>query len=227
MERVCSYGCPFSSLAMCKPAEESSIRVLVVDDHFCTRMGIAAALNLEADMGVIAEAGCGRDAIDLYTYHLPDVAVVDGNLPDMHGVEVVREIVKRFDRARLLIFSVEETEEDIHRAVSAGVSGYVAKTAERSELVHAVRTVAQGRSFFPPNVLVKIKERRKHVALSQREMQVLQGMAHGWPNKVMAAEMGLSTETIKTYVTRVMEKLSAADRAQAVIKGIDRGLIKR
>jgi two-component system NarL family response regulator len=178
-------------------------------------------------MGVVAEAGCGRDAIDLYTRHLPDVAVVDGNLPDMHGVDVVKEIVKRFDGARLLIFSVEETEEDIHRAVSAGVSGYVAKTAERAELVHAVRTVAAGRSFFSSEVLTKMKERRRHVGLSQRETQVLQGMALGWPNKVMASEMGLSTETIKTYVARVMDKLSAVDRAQAVIKGIDRGLIKR
>lgn len=207
--------------------EESAIRILVVDDHFCTRMGITTALNFEADMGVVAEAGCGRDAIDLYTHHLPDVAVVDGNLPDMHGVEVVREIVRRFDGARLLIFSVEETEEDIHRAVSAGVSGYVPKTAERSELVHAVRTVASGRRFFSTEVLTKIKERRRHVELSQREMQVLQGIAQGLPNKVMAAEMGLSTETIKTYVGRVMEKLSATDRAQAVIKGVERGLIKR
>lgn len=227
MERAYSFECPPKSTVMYKLAEESDIRVLVVDDHFCTRMGIAAALNFEADMGVIAEAGCGRDAIELYTHFLPDVAVVDGNLPDMHGVDVVREIVKRFNGARLLIFSVEETEEDIHRAVSAGVSGYVAKTAERSELVHAVRTVAAGRSFFPSDILLKIKERRKHVALSQREMQVLQGMALGWPNKIIAVEMGLSTETIKTYVARVMEKLSAVDRAQAVIKGIDRGLIKR
>lgn len=210
-----------------KLVPKPTIRVLVVDDHFFTRMGVSAALNLETDMGVIAEAACGRDAIDLFTQHQPDVAVLDGSLPDMHGTDVAREIVKRFDAARLLIFSVDETEEDIHRAVSAGVRGYLPKSASRPDLIDAVRTIASGRRFFPQPVLGKLNDRRSHVTLSNRELEVLQSMAKGWPNKLIAAEMGVSTETIKTFVTRILDKLDAEDRVQAVMVALDRGLLKR
>ncbi|SKB01697.1 two-component system, NarL family, response regulator [Prosthecobacter debontii] len=210
-----------------KLVPEPTIRVMVVDDHFFTRMGVSAALNLEADMGVVAEAACGQDAIDLFVQHQPDVAVLDGSLPDMHGTEVAREIVKRFDFARLLIFSVEETEEDIHRAVSAGVRGYLPKSSSRPDLVNAVRTVAAGKRFFPQQVLGKLNERRNHVTLSTRELEVLQSMAKGWPNKLIAADMNVSTETIKTFVARILDKLNAEDRVQAVMVALDRGLLKR
>jgi len=200
---------------------------MIVDDHFFTRLGVSAALNLESDMGVVAEASSGRDAIDLFMKHRPDVAVLDGSLPDMHGTEVAREIVKRFDSARLLIFSVEETEEDIHRAVSAGVRGYLPKTASRPDLINAVRTVAAGKRFFPQPVLGKLHDRRNHVTLSLRELEVLQGMAKGWPNKLIAADMNISTETVKTFVARILEKLGAEDRIQAVMVALDRGLLKR
>ncbi len=208
------------------PSSENSIRVLVVDDHFFTRMGVSAALNLETDMGVIAEAGCGREAIDLFTEHKPDIALLDGHLPDMHGAEVAKEIVSRFDTARLLIFSVEETEEDIHRAVSAGVQGYLPKSASRPDLIQAVRTVASGRRYFPQHILGKLQERRSHVTLSTRELEVLRSMSRGWPNKIIAAHMGVSTETGKTFVARILDKLQAEDRTQAVMVALDRGLIK-
>ncbi|HEY1080757.1 MAG TPA: response regulator transcription factor [Prosthecobacter sp.] len=210
-----------------QPTSENTIRVLVVDDHFFTRIGVSTALNLETDIGVVAEASSGQDAIDLYTQHQPDVAVLDGNLPDMHGTEVAREIVARFSAARLLIFSVEETEEDIHRAVSAGVRGYLPKTASRPDLVHAVRTLASGQRYFPQPVLGKLHERRSHNSLSVRELEVLHGMSRGWPNKLIAANMGVSTETVKTFVTRILDKLGAEDRIQAVMTALDRGLIKR
>lgn len=208
------------------PSSENTIRVLVVDDHFFTRMGVSAALNLETDMGVVAEAGCGREAIDLFSEHQPDIALLDGHLPDMHGADVAREIVKRFDAAKLLIFSVEETEEDIHRAVSAGVHGYLPKSASRPDLLQAVRAVAAGRRYFPQHILGKLQERRNHVTLSTRELEVLRGMARGWPNKMIAASMGVSTETVKTFVARILDKLEAEDRTQAVMVALDRGLIK-
>jgi DNA-binding NarL/FixJ family response regulator len=206
---------------------DPAIRVLVVDDHFFTRIGLTTALNFESDMGVVAEASCGHDAIELYSHHQPDVAVLDGHLPDMHGTDVAREIVRRFDRARLLIFSVEDTEEDLHRAVTAGVSGYVPKNADRSELVQAVRAVASGKRFFPKPLLGKLQERRSHVSLSDRELTVLHGMAKGWPNKAIAADMGVSAETVKTYVARILDKLAVEDRTQAVMTALDRGLIRR
>ncbi|HYE80178.1 MAG TPA: response regulator transcription factor [bacterium] len=209
------------------PPDKNSIRILVVDDHFFTRMGLAAALNLESDMGVVAEAATGREAIALYREHRPDVAVLDCMLPDMHGAEVAREIVSHHDCARLLMFSVEETEEDIHRAVNAGVRGYLPKSAPRPELLSAVRTVAAGRRFFPEPVLGKLHQRRSHVSLSAREIEVLQAMAEGLPNKLIALRLGVSTETVKTFVGRILEKLGAEDRTQAVMVAIERGVLRR
>lgn len=210
-----------------QPPTENTIRVMIVDDHFFTRIGLTAALNLEEGIGVIAEGTCGQDAIDLYTQHRPDVVVLDGHLPDMHGTDAAREIVKRYDAARLLLFSVEETEEDIHRAVTAGVRGYLPKTASRPDLIHAIRTLASGRRYFPQPVLGKLQERRSHVTLSAREQVVLQHMAKGWPNKLIAAEMTVSTETVKTYVARILSKLDVQDRTQAVMTALDRGLLRR
>jgi DNA-binding NarL/FixJ family response regulator len=203
------------------------IRVLIVDDHFFARMGVSSALSQEGDIGVVAEAASGREAIDLYELHRPDVAVLDGQLPDMHGADVAREIVKRHRGARLLIFSVEDTEEDVHRAVTAGVNGYVLKSAPRGELVNAVRSVATGARFFSEGVLDKLQQRRKHSPLSTRETEVLQAMARGLSNKLVAVEMGVSMETVKTFVTRILEKFGAVDRVGAVVTAMERGYLKR
>ena len=202
------------------------IRVLVVDDHFFTRIGLSAALNLEADIGVVAEAACGRDAIELFSEIKPDMAILDGQLPDMHGTEVAREIIRRFSSARLLLFTVDETEEDIHRAVSAGISGYLPKSAPRPQLLSGVRAVAAGRNFFPETIREKIQQRRAHSTLSEREIEVVRGMARGLSNKLIASEMGVSAETVKTFVARILEKLDVEDRTQAVITAINRGLLR-
>jgi two-component system NarL family response regulator len=209
------------------PTTLPPIRVLIVDDQFFARMGLSMSIKLEADMDVVAEAECGRDALDLFTKHQPDVTVLDGQLPDMHGSEVAREIVKRHGPSRLLFFSVEDTEEDIHRAVSAGVSGYVTKFCPRPELLHAVRSVAAGKRYFPEPLLGKLNERRSHVTLSSRELEVLHGLAKGWPNKIIAAELNVSAETVKTFVTRILDKLGVEDRTQAVMRALERGLLKQ
>jgi DNA-binding NarL/FixJ family response regulator len=212
---------------MPQPPSERPIRVLVVDDHIFTRMGVAAALNCEEDIGVVAEADCGATALELFSRHRPDVAVVDLNLPDMHGFDVTREMVRRCGTARVLVFSAEENEEQIHRAVSAGVRGYVPKSAQRPELISAVRRIASGASYFTGPVMEKLRHRRSHITLSTREIEVLQGMARGQANKAIAAEMGVSAETVKTFVTRILEKLGVQDRTRAVIEALDRGLLSR
>lgn len=207
-------------------SHDRAIRVLVVDDHFFTRIGLSAALNLEADIGVVAEAACGRDAIDLFDQVKPDVAILDGRLPDMHGTEVARHILSRFQDARLLLFSVDDTEEDIHRAVSAGVSGYLPKSAPRPQVLSGVRALAAGRRYFPDDIREKIQQRRSHSTLSEREIEVVSGMSRGLSNKLIAAELGVSAETVKTFVARILEKLGVEDRTQAVITAMNRGLLK-
>ena len=208
-------------------ASNRRIRVLIVEDQFFARMGLSMSFKLEPDMDVVAEAECGQDAVNLFTEHQPDVTILDGQLPDMHGTDVAREIVRRHGPSRLLFFSVEDTEEDVHRAVSAGVSGYVTKLCPRPELLHAVRSVAAGKRYFPQPLLGKLNERRSHVTLSSREMEVLRGMAKGWPNKVIAAELNVSAETVKTFVTRILSKLDVEDRTQAVMRALERGLLKQ
>lgn len=205
---------------------DRSIRVLIVDDHFFTRIGLTAALNLETDIGVVAEAACGRDAIELFGQVQPDVAILDGQLPDMHGIDVARQILSRFAHARLLLFSVDETEEDVHRAVSAGVSGYLPKSSPRPQVLSGVRAVAAGRRYFPEPIREKIQQRRSHGALSEREIEVVRAMSRGLSNKLIAAEMGVSAETVKTFVARILDKLGVEDRTQAVIMAINRGWIR-
>lgn len=177
-------------------------------------------------MQVVGEASCGREALDLFHRHAPDVTVLDGLLPDMHGTDVAREIVKTHGGAKLIMFSVDETEEDIHRAVTAGVIGYLPKTSPRDEFISAIRDVAAGRRYFPKPILEKLRERKCHAGLSHREIEVLQGMAKGHPNKVIAADLGVSSETVKTFVARILEKLDVEDRTQAVVEAIARGWLR-
>lgn len=205
---------------------DSAIRLLIVDDHFCTRMGLTSTVRLEPDMQVVGEASCGREALDLYHQHTPDVTVLDGMLPDMHGTDVAREIVKAHTGARLMMFSVDETEEDIHRAVAAGVFAYLPKTSPRDEFIAAIRNVAAGRRYFPRAIQEKLRERNCHAGLSQRELEVLKAMAKGLPNKVIAADLGVSAETVKTFVARILEKLDVEDRTQAVVEAIARGWLR-
>jgi two-component system NarL family response regulator len=206
---------------------DQQIRILIVEDQFFARMGLTMSFRLEPDMNVVAEAACGCEAVDLFARHQPDVTVLDGQLPDMHGTDVAREIVKRHGPSRLLFFSVEDKEEDVHRAVSVGVSGYVTKLAPRPELLHAVRTVAAGKRYFSEPLLGKLNQRRAHVSLSPRELEVLRGMAKGWPNKIIASELNISGETVKTFVKRILEKLGVEDRTQAVMRALERGLLKQ
>jgi len=202
-----------------------AIRVLLVDDHFFARMGLAAALNLEADITVVAQASSGHQAIALFAEHQPDVAVLDGNLPDLHGTDVARQIVKDHAHARLLLFSVEESEEAVHRAVHAGVNGYLSKTSKRSTLLEAIRTLAMGRRYFPDAIQAKLHAHRAHTDLSAREVDVLRLISRGLANKEIADELKISAETVKSHVSHLMEKLGVQDRAHAVMTAVQRGVL--
>lgn len=205
---------------------EAAIRVLIVDDHFFTRMGVTAALKLESGIQVVAEASSGEEALRQYSEHLPDVTVLDGNMPDLHGIQVAEEICRLHPHPKLLLFSVEETEEDIHRAVSAGVLGYLPKSAPRTELVEAVRRLAGGGRYFSRDIQEKLRARRSHSPLSRKETEVLKAVAEGLPNKMIAVQMAVSTETVKTHVAHVLRKLGAQDRTAAVFIGIQRGILR-
>lgn len=203
-----------------------SIRVLLVDDHFFTRMGLAAALSLESDITVVAQASNGRQAIEAFAECLPDVAILDGQLPDLHGIDVARQIVSQHAGAKLLLFSAEETEESIHRAVRAGVNGYLGKGARRGTLLEAIRALAMGHRYFPASIQAKLQAHHARSELSAREMEVLRHIARGLANKEIAEAMGISNETVKTHVARLMDKLGVQDRSRALMVAMERGILR-
>jgi DNA-binding NarL/FixJ family response regulator len=203
-----------------------SIRILVVDDHAMIRLGLIGALTSEPGMEVVGQARNGREAIELHAKLSPDITLMDGILPDMHGVEATREILAKRPSSKVILISINETAEDIRRALEAGVRGYVPKSCEQDTIVEAIRSVASGKDFLPPELARRLAERNAIVGLSNREVEVLRLIAKGRSNKEIAADLALSADTVKTHITHLMRKLGAADRAHAVTLAIEQGFLR-
>lgn len=207
-------------------AAKARIRLLLVDDHFMVRMGLRGSLEREPDMEVVAEASNAREAVQMFRLHAPDLVLMDGRLPDQHGVAATAQIRAEYPEARVILVSVDEGEEDIHRAVEAGARGYLPKSVEREALLSAVRAVHAGGSFFPPAVAARLAERRKREPLSDREISVLRLVMKGFANKQIADELRITEATVKAHVSRVMEKMGVPDRTRAVAVAIERGILR-
>jgi len=201
------------------------IRLLIVDDHFVVRIGLTSALNLEPDLQVIAEARNGREAVALYQKHRPDVVLMDYQLPELNGAQATAAIRALDPHARIIILSVYKGEEDVHRAVEAGASGYLPKSAEPRELVEAIRAIRNGDRYFPAAISAALAQRQARAKLSDREHEVLVMIVKGRSNKEIAAAMGISENTVKVHTTRVFEKLNVADRLEAATAAIQRGIV--
>lgn len=202
------------------------VRILVVDDHAMIRLGLIGALTSEPGMEVVGQARNGREAIALHKEIDPDITLMDGILPDMHGVDATREILSNDPGARVILISINETAEDVRRALAAGVCGYVPKSCEQDVIVEAIRSVTSGRDFLPPHLTRRLAERNAIVGLSNREVEVLRLIAKGRSNKEIAADLALSADTVKTHITHLMRKLGAADRAHAVTLAIEQGFLR-
>jgi DNA-binding NarL/FixJ family response regulator len=203
-----------------------TIRILVVDDHAMIRLGLIGALSSEPDMEVIGQARNGNEAIQLHGKLAPDITLMDGILPDMHGVDASREILAKDPDSKIILISINETAEDVRRALEGGVSGYVPKSCEQDTIAEAIRSVAAGNLFLPPHLTRRLAERSAIVGLSNREVEVLRLVAKGKANKEIAAELALSGDTVKTHLTHLMRKLGAADRAHAVTLAIEQGFLR-
>lgn len=202
------------------------IRILVVDDHAMIRLGLIGALSSEPGMEVVGQARNGREAIDLQAKLKPDITLMDGILPDMHGVDATREILTKDPAAKIILISINETAEDVRRALEAGVRGYVPKSSEQDTIAEAIRCVVRGKDFLPPPLSRRLAERNAIVGLSNREVEVLRLVAKGKANKEIAAALSLSGDTVKTHITHLMRKLGAADRAHAVTLAIEQGFLR-
>ena len=201
------------------------IRILAVDDHPVLRGGLAAMIAAENDMELIAEAGTGREAIDLYHCHRPDITLMDLRLPDMHGVDAIIAIRESYPNARIIVLTTYLGDVQATRALKAGAQGYLMKATLRNELVDAIRAVHAGRRRLPTEVASEIAEHSADDLLTAREVEVLQGVAHGYSNKVIAERLRISGDTVKTHMRNILEKLAASDRTHAVMIALKRGFL--
>jgi len=201
------------------------IRILCVDDHPVLREGIAAILASEADMALVAEAGNGREAIEQFRSHRPDVTLMDLQMPVMSGGEAILAIRKEFPDARIIVLTTYSGDVQADRAFRAGAYGYLLKNMLRKELVETIRTVHSGRRRIPPEIAVEMAEHHADDALTEREIDVLRQVAAGNANKIIADHLEISEETVKAHMRKILSKLGANDRTHAVAIAVKRGII--
>lgn len=206
-------------------SQSTPIRVLIVDDHTIVRQGLATIINRDPEVTVVAQAQDGKQAIDLFREHQPDVTLMDLRMPQMDGVEAITTICAEFKQARIIVLTTYDADEDIYRGLRAGAQGYLLKDTGADELLNAIRTVHSGRKYISPEVGSKLAERMSNPELSEREFEVLGLMAQGMNNLGIATALSIGESTVKTHVNRILSKLGVSDRTQAVIVAAKRGLV--
>jgi DNA-binding NarL/FixJ family response regulator len=206
--------------------DSTPIRILCIDDHPLMREGIAAIIRNEPDMLLVAEASNGREAIQGFREHRPDVTLMDLRLPDISGIDAMVAIRTEFADARIIMLTTFEGDVEIRRALQAGAVSYMLKTMPRRQLVETIRRVYSGKKHIPPEIAAHLAEHMGDESLSKREVDVLQKIAGGNRNGDIAELLFISEETVKGHVKHIMEKLGASDRTEAVAIGIRRGIIQ-
>ena len=208
------------------PESDPVIRILLADDHSMVRMGLAAMLQLEADLQVVAEAESGTHALDQFLKFRPDVTLMDIRMGGGGGISALRAILQHHPEARVVMMTTYDKQEDIHTALEAGASGYLLKSIQRKELVEAIRQVHAGEQCLAPAVAHLLAQRNSSPSLAPREIQVISLVGKGSANKEIAAALGLSENTVRWYLKSIFAKLDASDRAEAVRVAIRRGIIR-
>lgn len=209
---------------MQKPTPQTKIRILLVDDHMVLRMGLMTAASDEPDMEVVADVDNGLQAIEAYRKHRPDVVVLDLRMPGLGGIETITRLREEFGEVRIIVFSNFARGEEVYAALKAGASGFVVKEMAVDRLLDAIRRVRRGEQYVPPEVATRVGERLL-AQLSPRELEVLRLVAKGLSNKEIGAQLNVVEGTVKIHVTNVLSKLRVADRTQAIVVAIQRGII--
>ena len=202
------------------------IRILTVDDHPMLREGIAAAIRRQPDMLLVAEAKDGKEAVELFRAHRPDITLMDLQMPAMSGIEAIAAIREEFPDARIIVLTTYSGDVQATRAFKAGASGYLLKNMLRKELIETIRSVHGGRKRIPPEIAMEIAEHHIDDALSDREIEVLREVAAGNSNKLIADHLKISEETVKSHMKIILAKLAANDRTHAVTIAVKRGFIE-
>jgi DNA-binding NarL/FixJ family response regulator len=210
------------------------VRILVADDHPLTRDGIKAALAMDAELEVVAEAEDGQQAVSLAEEVRPDVVLMDVRMPVLGGIRATREITRSVPEARVIMLTVEETQAKVGEAIQAGAAGYLLKDIDAHELARAVHLAAEGSAVIHPNLTRQFIDEIRQLtrgeqnvsALSSREVEVLQMIAYGATNREVASSLRISPQTVKTYLERIFTKLGVSDRTRAVAVALKHGIVE-
>ena len=201
------------------------IKVLTVDDHPILREGIAAIIENHADIVLVGEAGNGREAIESFRKLQPDVTLMDLVMPEMNGIDATIAVRKEFPNARIVVLTTYKGDVQAAQALDAGACGYLLKSTLRKDLLETIRSVHAGQRRIPPEIAIAMAEHHATDTLSERELQVLQQVAAGNANKIVAAHLSISEDTVKGHVKAILAKLGANDRTHAVTIALRRGII--
>lgn len=202
-----------------------SIRIMIVEDHNIVRQGLVALLQTVPDFVVVAQASDGRQAVELFREHKPDITLMDLRLDKMNGVDAIGRIRSDFPQARIIVLTTFDGDEDIYRALQAGARGYLLKGMEGDELMDAIRAVHAGKSRIPSAVAERLADRMSGPVLTERETDVLRLIVKGNSNKEIASKLNISEATVKTHVNSLLGKLGVSDRTQAATTALQRGIV--
>jgi two-component system NarL family response regulator len=203
----------------------NKISIMVVEDHFVVRAGLTAIINSQPDLVMVAEAGNGRQAVDLFEQHEPDVTLMDLRLPVLGGIEAIATIIKKFPRAKIIVLSTYGGDEEIFKALQAGARAYFQKDVKGQDLIDAIRAVHAGRCPLPPEIASRLANRIPRSELSPRELEILALIAKGGSNRAVASALAISEGTVRVHASNIFAKLGCNDRAQAVSEAFKRGII--
>jgi DNA-binding NarL/FixJ family response regulator len=202
------------------------LKIMLVDDHYLVRMGLASIIALEPDMIVCAEASTGEQARTFFRTHRPDVTLMDLRLPGMTGTEAAQAIRAEFPDARIVMISTYVCDEEIYGALQAGAMAYLVKSVQREELTRAIRKAAAGQKHIPAEVAARLADRVTRSQLSSRELEVLRLLVLGRRNREIAGALDIAEGTVKLHVSSILGKLGAADRTEAVTRALQRGIVQ-
>jgi two-component system NarL family response regulator len=208
-------------------AASPQIRVLLAEDHVVVRNGLAAIINQEKDMRVVAEAGEGGEAVELWKKHRPDVTLMDLRMPGLSGANAIYEIHEMHRDVRIIVLTTFDGDEDIYRAIRAGAKAYLLKDVKRQDLFHCIREVHAGRFVLSPAVAAKLAGRQSFDELTARELEVLKLLAEGKPNKIVASTLSIAEVTVKSHVRAIFTKLNVLSRTEAIAVASRSGLIRQ
>ena len=203
-----------------------TLTIMLVDDHYLVRVGLASVIALEADMAVCAEASTGEQAIGLFRVRRPTVTLMDLRLPGMSGLKTTEAIRAEFPDARIIVLSTYVSDEEIYAALQAGAMAYLVKSVGREELIQAIRKAAAGRRHIPAELAARLADRMSRAQLSTRELDVLRLLVGGKRNREIASVLDITEGTVKLHVSSILGKLGVVDRTEAVTVALQRGIVQ-